>query len=328
MGTLMAVRPGVLFRSFPGIAGKIQRRLVIGFAIVIGTSVFAILIDRLVQPEKGATTEFFFIIFIAALLAALGGYWMSNRLLEDTFASIEKLENSQKESSESDRFQLEFLEKLAHDLRSPVATMMAHAELISDPAFREDQVYLSQCAEVVNRQGRQVVQFLEDVQSLVSVEQRRIELFRAPYHISQMVEQLATEIGEMRERQVHFENRAGDPVVVGDAMLLREALIHLIDNGLKYSPPGTPVEVTLQNSASPGWIEISVKDTGIGIDESEKQFLFRAFGRVKNSNTTGIPGSGLGLYTVVKIIHYSKGNIQVESQPGQGSTFTISLPLQ
>lgn len=341
-------------------AGKIQRRLLLSIAVVWLVTIVAALVAVLLRPGLASAMGVLIFAVIAAPLGAVGGCWVGMLILGDALQSLERVENSLDEYSRSgslapaglegsdaqpgalvpsydnlvNRFHetessnLDFLGRIAHDLRSPVASIVAHAELFSEPTFRQDQVYLSQCAEVFTRQGRQVVQFLEDIQAMISVEKHRSDLVRAPFHISQMIEQVVAEASEKAQRKICFENHAGDPIIVADAMLIREALLQLLDNSVKYSPPESPICVLLDNSATQGWIEVSIQDCGIGIDESEKKLLFRAFGRVKNQRTSGIPGSGLGLFTVNKIIRYSKGKISIESQPDRGSTFTISLPLQ
>jgi signal transduction histidine kinase len=116
-------------------------------------------------------------------------------------------------------------------------------------------------------------------------------------------------------------------ILVGDALGLREVLVRLVDNGLKFSGVGEPVYVGLLHGEEPGWIDIPVRDSGIGIEPEEIATLFRRFSRVKCAATRDIPGVGLSLYIAGNIVRHHKGKITVESEPGVGSKFTVSLPL-
>ena len=125
-----------------------------------------------------------------------------------------------------------------------------------------------------------------------------------------------------------YRNHAGNPTVIADAIGLREAINNIIDNGVKFSPSNKPVEVILQETKNPNWVEISVTDHGIGIADRDKPVLFRRFSRIHNAKTNDLPGNGLGLYIANNIIMNHQGEIKVDSKPEVGSTFTIQLPVE
>jgi signal transduction histidine kinase len=218
--------------------------------------------------------------------------------------------------------------RVVHDLRSPLATMMNYAELLSEPVMQQNEEYLNKCSEVILRQGKQICTFIEDVLSAVKAETNLHQMKVSSFHLNQLVEDVIQEFRQQTSREIFFENQAGDVVVVGDALGLREVLINLVDNGVKFSSPGQPVHVGLLTGNAPGWVEIPVRDHGFGIEQAELDRLFHRFGRIKNEFTDGIPGSGLGLYIVKNIVQHHHGSIAVESYPGEGSTFTVSLPIQ
>jgi two-component system phosphate regulon sensor histidine kinase PhoR len=114
------------------------------------------------------------------------------------------------------------------------------------------------------------------------------------------------------------------PPLVGDEILLRQAVTNLVDNAIKYTPaPGSvKVGVTTQDS----YLVIWVKDTGIGIAPADQRRLFEKFYRIKRRDTISIKGTGLGLAIVKSIIERHNGRVRMESQLGQGSTFYIALP--
>jgi signal transduction histidine kinase len=116
--------------------------------------------------------------------------------------------------------------------------------------------------------------------------------------------------------------------IVADAMSLREVINNLIDNGVKFSNHNSPVDVCLLRAKNPNWVEISISDQGIGIDEKDLPIIFRRFSRIYNEHTDDIPGNGLGLYIANNIVLNHQGEIKVESHPNDGSTFTVILPVE
>ncbi len=138
---------------------------------------------------------------------------------------------------------------------------------------------------------------------------------------------MIAETCEQTERQISFQNRIGEAVIYGDPLFLRMAILNLIDNGLRYSPEECPLEVSLHPASNPGWIELEVKDQGIGIDPGQQGILFSRFGRIKNNQNRKSVGSGMGLYLVKIITHQHQGTVKVNTQPGHGSTFSVLLPV-
>jgi signal transduction histidine kinase len=103
------------------------------------------------------------------------------------------------------------------------------------------------------------------------------------------------------------------------------AIVNLLENAIKYSFPDTTILIELKSSGNK--VELSIKDTGVGVSEEDVERIFDKFTRVDNELSDTVSGSGLGLYLVKKIVKLHKGTIQVVSTPGIGSTFTMRLPL-
>jgi signal transduction histidine kinase len=115
------------------------------------------------------------------------------------------------------------------------------------------------------------------------------------------------------------------PPVAADGDRLRQVLTNLVTNAVKYSPAGGRIQIDLQ--ARDGNVEIVVRDEGLGIAIAEQRMIFEKFYRVDANMTRGVSGSGLGLYICRELVHRMGGTIAVESQPGEGSTFIVTLPL-
>ena len=220
-----------------------------------------------------------------------------------------------------------FLEVVFHKILSPVASIVGYAELLNDPQFRQDEEYLTTCRRVITTQGHQISRFLEDAMTMSRLDAGDYELICEPLRIGPLAEDVIKEMREQTGRNICFDNQASDGFVFGDALRLREILIKLIDNAMKFSPVEKPVIVTIRRVEGYPWLEIAVQDHGFGIDQNERQNLFTRFGRVKNPQTLGIPGNGLGLYIVKKLVELHDGQIELVSQPAAGSTFTVKLPI-
>jgi signal transduction histidine kinase len=119
--------------------------------------------------------------------------------------------------------------------------------------------------------------------------------------------------------------RDGIPAVFADPHKLEEILINLIDNAVKYSANGSPVEVLI--GTDPGEVKVSVRDHGDGIPPEEIPNLFQKFARISSPSTAEIPGTGLGLYIVKGFVEAHGGRVWVDSVIGEGSTFSFTLPM-
>jgi signal transduction histidine kinase len=125
---------------------------------------------------------------------------------------------------------------------------------------------------------------------------------------------------------IDLEERTGDARVRADATSLTNALWNLLDNAVKYSPEASQVRVGVERRN--GYVEISVRDQGLGIPANERPAIFDKFHRGEQARALGINGTGIGLAMVHEIVRAHHGHINVDSEPGRGSTFTIVLPAE
>ncbi len=141
---------------------------------------------------------------------------------------------------------------------------------------------------------------------------------------------LAEVVEEVRRhsgREITLENDLDAALIQGDPMHLQKIFSCLIDNALKFSTPDLPVHLSARRAPASSWVEVSVTDRGIGIAEADVPLLFQRFGRIKNNQTQGIPGTGLGLYIVKYLVQRHHGQVALHSQPGAGATFVVRLPV-
>jgi signal transduction histidine kinase len=131
---------------------------------------------------------------------------------------------------------------------------------------------------------------------------------------------------EAKSVRIQVCAEAGDYPVLADRGDLDRIFMNLISNGIKYNRENGTLTIQLRRVDPDGAIDVEVSDTGIGMSREEMQHLFQEFYRVKNPDTSGIPGTGLGLATVKRVLEEYNGRIQVDSEPGRGTTFTVHLP--
>ena len=221
----------------------------------------------------------------------------------------------------------DFMDRVIHDLRSPLSSILNYVDLMSDPEVRSDTQFIEECYPIVLRQGKQINRLLDNALIVAAIDAGCYDFKMTPFSLGYLIKEIVEEMNSQTGREINYENHIGETICIGDSLRLREMVINLVDNGLKFSRPEDSVRITLRHSHKPEWTEISVKDQGIGFREAEKEILFTRFGRIRNNNAHGMQGSGLGLYIVAHIVACHGGSIDVESKPGVGSTFTVSLPI-
>jgi signal transduction histidine kinase len=229
---------------------------------------------------------------------------------------------------ESEASRLDFMAKVIHSFRSPLASIAGYAELMSNPALRPVDADLEGYARVISKQAARLGQMVEQVVTAVRIDDRQLDLTLAPVRLGPLLAEVVAEAKNRSRREIAFDDQLTPAIIACDALYIRQIFWNLIDNAVKFSPPNTPVQVTLRQAPAPGRAEVAVTDQGIGIAEADQPTLFTRFGRIHNQRTRGLSGSGLGLYIAKYIVDQHFGDITVHSQPGQGATFVVTLPVE
>jgi PAS domain S-box-containing protein len=236
---------------------------------------------------------------------------------------------------ELDDMKSEFLATVSHDLRAPLTFMRGYADRL-DAVGRlneKQELYVENILKGVQRIDDLVLELLD-----LSRIEAGLGVEREPCHLGVIV---AEAVSSLRARAtakgvalqiqppLDLSDGGGDGLVSGDRALLRQAIVNLLDNAIKYTPPGGRVAAGLSIEARNGRSQatIRVADTGIGIAPDEQVRLFEKFYRTKRGGQSGASGTGLGLAIVKSVVERHEGNVWVESEVDAGSTFYISLPL-
>ncbi len=218
-----------------------------------------------------------------------------------------------------------FIQNVSHELRTPLTIIQGYAELLGDGSLGALAPEQQEAVFVIVDRVCALRTLVERINILLEVEAHAIALL--PLALDEIVAEVvkgrrtaATQAGLTLE--LHLE--PGLPPVSGAPYHLQQAIDCLLENALKFTPGGGRVEV--QVYTEPGWVCLAVTDTGIGMTEEELERIFTRFYQRDRSTTRQYRGIGLGLTLVRAVIEEHSGRVEVESQLGQGSRFTMKLP--
>ncbi len=223
---------------------------------------------------------------------------------------------------QSEMLKSALLDALAHDFKTPLTSIKgALTHLLGKKHDAEEQELLSLANEEADRLNRLVVEALE----MARIEAGRLHPDRRPLKVGEIISSTLQELDSMlKDRAIELSIPCDLPLADVDFEFIQQVLKQLIDNAVRYSPPGSPITVSAQPSG--GRIIVSIKDFGKGIDEQEQSRIFDKFYRGHGARLQ-VPGTGLGLSIAKGIVEAHGGKIWVASRPGAGSVFSFSLPV-
>ena len=224
-----------------------------------------------------------------------------------------------------DRVRDEFIANASHELKTPLATMKLLSESIlyqddPDPAMMKE--FFNDVNHEIDRLSRIVTELLRLVQEDTGVQALTLE----PVRLDQLTETVCKRLQPLTaDKRIDLSVETVPVTIQADPSRMEQVVINLVENGLKYTDAGSvKARVFIEDNEA----VFQVVDTGIGIPENAVDHLFERFYRVDKARSRGTGGTGLGLAIVEKIVALHNGYIQVSSQLGQGSTFTVRLPLK
>ena len=221
----------------------------------------------------------------------------------------------------------QFLANMSHELRTPLNAILGYTELILDDIYGEAPAKMRSVLERVQRNGKHLLGLINDVLDLSKIEAGQLTLSLADYSINEMVQTVIVAVEPLataKKLALKSELPPNLPLARGDERRIAQVLLNLVGNAIKFTDTG---EVAVRASAANGSFTIAVRDTGPGVPEADQAKIFEEFLQADSSATKKKGGTGLGLSISKRIIKMHGGNIGVESRLGQGSTFSITLPL-
>ncbi len=222
-----------------------------------------------------------------------------------------------------------FVSMVAHELASPIGAMLSYINLILTGLLDDNIPEIHRIMERSKIRGEALLNLVQDLQYFNRRDRGRTEKSAEWLDLRSVIQEQAQFLNVQAEaKSVHIQVCAEtrDYPVLADRGDLDRIFMNLISNGIKYNRENGTLTIQLRRVEPDGAVDVEVCDTGIGMSREEMQHLFEKFYRVKNRDTSGIPGTGLGLATVKRVLEEYNGRIEVDSEPGRGTTFTVHLP--
>jgi signal transduction histidine kinase len=238
-----------------------------------------------------------------------------------------QIEDKSRQLEVASQHKSQFLANMSHELRTPLNAILGYTELMADGAYGEPSEKMLGVLQRLEANGKHLLGLINDVLDLSKIEAGQLVLELSDYSvqdIAQTVRSTLEPLAADKKLAFKIEMDSELPPGHGDGRRLTQVLINLIGNAIKFTDAG---EVAIKAEANNGSFHVSVRDTGPGISAADQAKLFQEFQQADNAITRKKGGTGLGLAISKRIIEMHGGKIWVESQPGQGSTFTFMLPI-
>lgn len=244
-------------------------------------------------------------------------------------AAMHALDNARRSADRANDMKSSFLANVSHEIRSPMTAILGSADLILDAQTTEDE--RREFATTIRRNGDHLLAVLNDILDISKIEAGQLHIEMLEVRLTEILDEVV-QLMRVRARErstalsVIREGSAPDMLVRTDPLRIRQILVNLISNAVKFTERGT-VTVVLRAHAQGSNLsaEIEVRDTGIGMTQEQIRMLFRNYGQAESSTARRFGGTGLGLAISQRLAKLLDGSIDVRSTPGEGSTFILRL---
>lgn len=268
-------------------------------------------------------------LWVAPLVALAAGLGTAALLrAREQAAAQQRLAQALAVAAETARTKGEFLANVSHEIRTPLNAVMGVAELLAQTELNPTQRHQVQ---LFQEAGRTLHALINDLLDLSKIEANRLELDMAPFALHALLQRMVTLLQPQAQRKglaLRLELVAGLPDGVhGDSLRLERALINLVSNAVKFTARGEVLLRARLDDCLPNGVCFDVFDSGIGIAPSKLESIFEPFSQADSSVTRVYGGTGLGLAITRSVARLLGGTVDVQSTPGQGSHFTLRLPL-
>jgi signal transduction histidine kinase/ActR/RegA family two-component response regulator len=281
---------------------------------------------------SAALLVYFPALFGVQSFAQARGLIAVRRLAEEQREEIARqgalLAQAKDAAEQASRAKSVFLANMSHELRTPLNAVIGYSEMIEEEAVEGGHQQYVPDLRKIRAAGRHLLSLINSVLDLSKVEAGKMELQLETFEIPWLVEEVAGTVQPLAQKQGNRLDVRCPPGIGSlhtDVVKLRQALLNLLSNACKFTEAGT---VTLAVDRSAEWIRFQVRDTGIGMTDEQQAKLFQPFTQADSAVARKYGGTGLGLAISRRFCQLMGGDVTVESAPGQGSTFTVRLPVR
>ena len=287
----------------------------LAFFVAVGLFVLSIISIILVLLQKARKAE------AVAKLAA-----------NDTQKLNDKLEIALKKAETASLAKTRFLNNMSHDIRTPMNAILGYAQLMKDELKGKDLPETSEHLKKLQQSGSLLLSIINNVLDMAQIESGKMEIdenYARIEDIRQTLFEIFEDEAKKKNLELHYTINIEHEHILTDITKVKEIFVNILSNAIKYTPSGGSVMLNIDELAcdEPGYmiVRTSVSDTGIGMSRDYLTKIFDAFTRERNTTKSKITGSGLGMSIVKKYVDLLGGTIDVESELGKGSTFTVTL---
>ncbi|MFR5703751.1 MAG: ATP-binding protein [Eubacterium ramulus] len=283
-----------------------------------------------------ATAGFFGLSIIAIILVLLRKARKAEAVAKlaanDTQKLNDKLEIALKKAEDASLAKTSFLNNMSHDIRTPMNAILGYAQLMEDELKGKDLPETSEHLEKLQQSGNLLLSIINNVLDMARIESGKMEInenYGRLGAIRQSLFEIFEDEAKKKNLALHYTINVEHEHILTDTTKVKEIFVNILGNAIKYTPPGGSVIMSVDELPcnEPGYIIVRnrVSDTGIGMSQDYLTKIFEAFTREQNTTKSKIAGTGLGMSIVKKYVDLLGGTIEVESEPGKGSTFTVTL---
>jgi signal transduction histidine kinase len=244
-------------------------------------------------------------------------------------ATAERLRRVMEEAERSNRQKSVFLAKMSHQLRTPLNAVIGYSEILLEDARENEDEQIADLQRI-NSAGKHLLSLVTDVLDMSKIESNKTDLTIQPFHLNDFIDDVVAtgrSLVTSNGNEFIVEREPGLGIVISDETRLRQAVLNLLSNAGKFTKYGrVTLAASRQTERGEDWILVSVTDTGIGISQESQQKLFKDFNQADASTASKYGGTGLGLALSQHLCRMMGGNIEVQSEFGRGSRFTVKIP--
>ena len=243
----------------------------------------------------------------------------------ETLLLLEDLGAAQRQQS----FYRNFIQNVSHELKTPLTIIQGHASKMGEAP--EDTAGRQASLRIIADEARRLTQLVDNLLTLARLESPSFTLDRATMSLPALLEESVLQVSDLAEQrgiELRLAVASGLPRVVADYARLKQVVLNLLDNALKFTPTGGTVTATLRDEPDSARLVCTVADTGEGIPAEELPHVFERLYRVRRTGSRPVEGSGLGLTLAQQIIEAHGGELTAQSELERGTTFTFTIPYQ